>query len=252
MAEHVHTLSYDLSVEDFRALYQRTLRQHVESSAEWKMYRADNARLLGLCVALTVGAAWFAYANRGVLIAPRLSGGSVLPLVAVVGAGYFWWWWWKRRQAASDIGVQAQIEEAIKHPSVEYHCGHVELSLGAGGLHYRTADEDILQAWSGLREINESEDFIVFARRDERIFVVPRRAILDAAALLRDCRRWLADGGHSDEAVIARFLHVRDEPCPACRHNLRGIVSGRCPECGLQLNRETFRAAFVRERRAGE
>lgn len=252
MAEHVHTLSYDLTVEDLRTLYSRTARKHVESSAEWVMYRADNARLLGLCIVVTAGVAWFTYVNRDVLTAPRMSGGSVIPLVVLVGVVYLWWWWWKRRQVASDIGVQAQIEEAMKHPSVEYHSGHVTLVISKAGLHFRTVHEDLLQAWSGVREISEAEESITFVRRDERLLIVPRRAVADAAGLLRDSRTWLAEGGHSDETVIARFLHVRDEPCPACRHNLRGIVSGRCPECGLQLNRETFRAAFVRERRAGE
>lgn len=252
MPETTHTLSYDLTVEDFRALYQRTAQQYVESSAEWKLYRADTARLLGLCIVVTAGVAWFTYVNRDVLTAPRMSGGSVIPLVVLVGVVYLWWWWLKRRQVTNKLVIQAQVEEAIKHPSVEYHCGHVALSLSAGGLHYRTVHEDILQAWSGVREVSESEGCITFVRRDERLFIVPRRAVDDAQGLLRDSRKWLAEGGHSDEAVIARFLHVRDEPCPACRHNLRGIVSGRCPECGLQLSRESLRAAFVREPRAGD
>lgn len=42
-----------------------------------------------------------------------------------------------------------------------------------------------------------------------------------------------------DEEVTAPLLEVylaeRDEPCPACGYNLRGLTSDRCPECGQAL-----------------
>ena len=34
---------------------------------------------------------------------------------------------------------------------------------------------------------------------------------------------------------ITSYLAKRDVPCPACRQNLRGVQSNRCPECGYRL-----------------
>ena len=34
---------------------------------------------------------------------------------------------------------------------------------------------------------------------------------------------------------LADFLADRDEPCPACRYNLRGLQTDRCPECDREL-----------------
>lgn len=44
--------------------------------------------------------------------------------------------------------------------------------------------------------------------------------------------------GISEEAAIVRLLAERDEPCPKCGYNLRGIGSSKCPECGEAV---TFR-----------
>jgi len=36
-------------------------------------------------------------------------------------------------------------------------------------------------------------------------------------------------------AALSEFLARFDEPCPACRYNLRGLRSTACPECGESL-----------------
>ena len=35
--------------------------------------------------------------------------------------------------------------------------------------------------------------------------------------------------------LLAGFLATRDVKCPLCGYNLRGLTSGRCPECGGPL-----------------
>lgn len=39
----------------------------------------------------------------------------------------------------------------------------------------------------------------------------------------------------SEASLIHTFLATRDEPCPACNYNLRGIAADTCPECGSRL-----------------
>ena len=36
--------------------------------------------------------------------------------------------------------------------------------------------------------------------------------------------------GH--DAFLRRYLAERDEPCPMCEYNLRGLTGAVCPECG--------------------
>ena len=39
----------------------------------------------------------------------------------------------------------------------------------------------------------------------------------------------------SDKRILRAWLNGRDTPCPCCKYNLRGLTSGRCPECGSPL-----------------
>ena len=39
----------------------------------------------------------------------------------------------------------------------------------------------------------------------------------------------------STEEALLDYLRDRDAACPLCRYNLRGLTSGRCPECGRAL-----------------
>jgi hypothetical protein len=39
----------------------------------------------------------------------------------------------------------------------------------------------------------------------------------------------------SDVQALIEFLRDRDAWCPACRYNLRGLTTPRCPECGREL-----------------
>lgn len=39
------------------------------------------------------------------------------------------------------------------------------------------------------------------------------------------------DGGE----MLRAYLAERDEACPSCGYNLRGLLGGACPECGRRL-----------------
>jgi hypothetical protein len=39
----------------------------------------------------------------------------------------------------------------------------------------------------------------------------------------------------SDVQALIEFLRERNAWCPACRYNLRGLTTPRCPECGREL-----------------
>lgn len=39
----------------------------------------------------------------------------------------------------------------------------------------------------------------------------------------------------TDAEHLREFLAARDVECPACRYNLRGLTTDRCPECNLEL-----------------
>lgn len=38
-----------------------------------------------------------------------------------------------------------------------------------------------------------------------------------------------------NDPLVAGYLASRDEPCPRCGYNLRGVAGGACPECGREL-----------------
>lgn len=42
-------------------------------------------------------------------------------------------------------------------------------------------------------------------------------------------------GGGSASGLLPEFLAERDEPCPHCGYNLRGVRAGSCPECGKAI-----------------
>lgn len=39
----------------------------------------------------------------------------------------------------------------------------------------------------------------------------------------------------------------RDLACPHCRYNLRGLITPRCPECGLEFDQKDARDGFIRQ-----
>lgn len=39
----------------------------------------------------------------------------------------------------------------------------------------------------------------------------------------------------ADTHALREFLATRNEACPACGYNLRGLTQDRCPECGARL-----------------
>lgn len=39
----------------------------------------------------------------------------------------------------------------------------------------------------------------------------------------------------SDQLDLKQFLSERDEPCPSCGYNLRGLMTSVCPECRQDL-----------------
>lgn len=43
------------------------------------------------------------------------------------------------------------------------------------------------------------------------------------------------DASIEDAELIARYVADRDVSCPVCSHNLRGVQSAKCPECGARL-----------------
>ena len=44
-----------------------------------------------------------------------------------------------------------------------------------------------------------------------------------------------------DTAMVVQFLADRDEPCPRCDYNLRGVQSDVCPECGHTIQLDVVR-----------
>ena len=39
----------------------------------------------------------------------------------------------------------------------------------------------------------------------------------------------------TDHELLTTHLAERDEPCPGCAYNLRGLTGTRCPECNQEL-----------------
>lgn len=39
----------------------------------------------------------------------------------------------------------------------------------------------------------------------------------------------------ADQHFLSGYLADRDEPCPLCGYNLRGLTGDHCPECGKKL-----------------
>lgn len=41
--------------------------------------------------------------------------------------------------------------------------------------------------------------------------------------------------GRDDSDILKEYLAARDVACPGCGYNLRGLTTGRCPECAEHL-----------------
>ena len=48
-------------------------------------------------------------------------------------------------------------------------------------------------------------------------------------------QRFIRGSTHHEVLALREFVDGRDFPCPCCGHNLRGIMSANCPECGVPL-----------------
>jgi hypothetical protein len=58
---------------------------------------------------------------------------------------------------------------------------------------------------------------------------------LDDSSSSLDPELKVASTSAANADSLRTWLLDRDEPCPSCAYNLRGLNSDRCPECGNQL-----------------
>ncbi len=47
----------------------------------------------------------------------------------------------------------------------------------------------------------------------------------------------------SSAASLSEYLSERDQPCPSCGHNLRGVTEDSCPKCGMALTTASLQAS---------
>jgi hypothetical protein len=114
----------------------------------------------------------------------------------------------------------------------------------------------------GMDDDNQADKIALKAHR--RVLLRPRSLVVcgvcgAAAYLVADvlCHRLAITGWHREvimfsmigigqlfylrvhrkaiRSEISRILHALESHCIGCGHNLQGITSGRCPECGREF-----------------
>lgn len=243
-APDAYELEYVLGDADMRTVVDHTWASEPTMREAWKAYHRGVRQWTWTAAAVTLGLLVFIVLRREQIIDQGI---GIIPVLWGAAAAYLWWAISKMRAASKGPALEATKERFIADRGVQYCLGPQRLSVSGDQLTLRTTHFDTVQRWTGIDRIDETPAHTLLIRPDGRIFIVPARAFPSPEAAARfseDCRAWLAARGAGDPQRLARFLSGIDFPCPRCTYNLRDCRAGRCPECGLPLDRGTIPNAF--------
>lgn len=171
---------------------------------------------------------------------------SVVLLSAVTSLS-IWVSWQEKRLRLKPAEIEGYYRQVANRPECRYFTGPHVITLYKDLLVYEAVHETVYQKWTGIEQIRRTPDAILTERADGRVFIAPLRAFQSteaAAAFEKAARECLEAAGGGTMGQLRQYLAERDVPCPKCKHNLRGLRSANCPECGLILDQSTLPAAF--------
>ena len=234
-------LRFDLDEGDLDFIRRDVVDLYPQVQQQWRslgrQYRLSLILAIALTLALIVG--FF----TDFLGMASVEGRPVLSVVLVAGAVGAWWTVGQYRHALSPLRQAKGLVSPAWINAMRHNLGPQSISFTASGFRCCSKHSDVVQRWSGISGVTSSSDVIYIRRRDMGSYIIPKRVFSspqEAAAAVDRITRWLDEAGHGEPRQIREYIADRDVPCPTCRYNLRGVVSGLCPECGLALGLESL------------
>lgn len=123
--------------------------------------------------------------------------------------------------------------------------GTVDMEITNDGLRFHGPTGHVGYAWMMFERVVRNEKHIILLWADScGGFAVPRAAFSSSAeanAFADQIDAALRATGFSLEQRVEKSLANRSLPCGDCGHDLKGLRSPKCPECGRQLSSGTLR-----------
>lgn len=167
---------------------------------------------------------------------------------AFIGGGVFAWIIALRfARACERPNLERRVAQNAVDPRWAHQQGATRLIAGDEEFLFARPNEELLQHWSGVCRVDQSESLIILSCPDGRLFFVPVRAFAssdDAKAFGAFASDAVARSSDSDAQIIQRYVDATDAKCPACGYSLKGSRATRCPECSHTLDRNTMPEAW--------
>lgn len=166
---------------------------------------------------------------------------SALAMLCLLSACMHWRKPWDKR-------AREALSSARQGMRTGYEVGNQKVKICAASIQWTYPHHSVIQEWSGLSRLLETEQQLLLRRIDSGMFILPKR-VFDNESEMREIiqfvRKRLAQSPTSDVSMIADYLRGRDYQCPVCRYNLRDYQGENCPECGAILDALTVPSAFA-------
>jgi hypothetical protein len=120
--------------------------------------------------------------------------------------------------------------------------GPTTITLDEQGVHIKAPSSESTLSWQ-LVAPSSAGGFVILQHANHGGTIIPPRAFtsgITAEGVLTQSMKWWRAAQLSHTERLTRYLADRDQPCPRCSYNLRGINGERCPECGEALELKKF------------
>ncbi len=167
--------------------------------------------------------------------------GNGLVLALGAGVAYLWWWTVGAFKVTRPSIMAQRLEAAAGTRDALRFQTRQRVAITPTSVEWDSEGQSWQLQWASVDRITVTTDFVRITGTRGANAIIPARAFASPAAMaefVETARRFHAGCPAGAIQGLRRFLATRDVSCPACRYNLRGVQTDRCPECGAHLSIE--------------